>query len=52
MSAGAAKRTTCQYGKFHGMTARTAPSGRYTTVLGAAAPVMSSSASIAGACSA
>ncbi|CAM5456356.1 hypothetical protein SCALM49S_05161 [Streptomyces californicus] len=28
MSAGAAKRTTCQSGKFHGITARTTPSGR------------------------
>ena len=27
MSAGAAKRSTCQYGKFHGMTASTGPSG-------------------------
>ncbi len=28
ISAGAAKRITCQRGKFHGMTARTVPSGR------------------------
>ncbi|CAO0833291.1 hypothetical protein SMICM17S_00687 [Streptomyces microflavus] len=27
ISAGAAKRTTCQSGKFHGITARTTPSG-------------------------
>ncbi len=27
MSVGAAKRTTCQSGKFQGMTARTGPSG-------------------------
>ena len=27
MSAGAAKRKTCQNGKFHGITASTAPSG-------------------------
>ncbi len=27
MSAGAAKRSTCQSGKFHGMTARTTPTG-------------------------
>jgi len=27
MSAGAAKRMTCQKGKFHGMTASTGPSG-------------------------
>ncbi len=26
-SAGAAKRNTCQYGKFHGMIANTAPIG-------------------------
>ena len=27
ISAGAAKRTTCQNGKFHGITASTGPSG-------------------------
>ena len=31
MSAGAAKRKTCQRGKFHGMTARTGPSGSKAT---------------------
>ena len=29
ISVGAAKRNTCQKGKFHGITARTAPSGSY-----------------------
>ena len=33
MSAGAAKRKTCQNGKFHGMTARTTPSGLNATKL-------------------
>ena len=28
IKAGAAKRTTCQNGKFHGMTARIGPNGR------------------------
>ena len=31
MSAGAAKRKTCQSGKFHGMTASTRPSGSKAT---------------------
>ena len=31
MSAGAAKRNTCQNGKFHGMTARITPSGSQAT---------------------
>ena len=31
ISAGAAKRIACQSGKFHGMTARTTPSGWWTT---------------------
>ena len=31
--AGAAKRMTCQNGKFHGITARTTPSGSYATQL-------------------
>jgi hypothetical protein len=30
-SAGAAKRTTCQNGKFHGITASTTPNGSYRT---------------------
>ena len=29
--AGAAKRNTCQKGKFHGMTASTGPIGRWRT---------------------
>ena len=33
ISAGAAKRNTCQNGKFHGMTASTTPSGRKATKL-------------------
>jgi len=33
MNAGAAKRTTCQNGKFQGMTARTTPSGSNATRL-------------------
>ena len=31
MSAGAAARNTCQYGKFHGMIASSTPSGRNAT---------------------
>ena len=31
ISAGAAKRKTCQNGKFHGITASTTPSGRNAT---------------------
>ena len=33
MSAGAAKRNTCQKGKFHGITASTTPRGRKATKL-------------------
>ena len=33
MSAGAAKRMTCQNGKFHGITASTIPSGSKATML-------------------
>jgi hypothetical protein len=33
ISAGAANRKTCQYGKFQGITARTGPSGSYVTRL-------------------
>ena len=31
MRVGAAKRSTCQNGKFHGITASTQPSGSYRT---------------------
>ncbi len=52
MSAGAAKRTTCHSGKFHGITARTGPSGWYRTRLRPADDSITSSASSDSACSA
>ena len=44
MNAGAANRITCQNGKFHGMTARTMPSGWNATKLFFAFVGMTSSA--------
>ena len=44
MNAGAAKRTTCQNGKFHGITARTTPSGSNATTLRRAFATIGSSA--------
>ena len=54
MSAGAAKRMTCQSGKFQGMTASTGPMGWYFTNEPrlAAVVVTGSSASMDAACSA
>ncbi len=44
MRAGAAKRITCQNGKFHGMTASTIPSGSNATMLRCALVSIGSSA--------
>ena len=53
MSAGAAKRNTCQNGKFHGITASTAPMGRKCTSPRAVPPTsVVRGASRAAACSA
>ena len=54
MKVGAANLITCQRGKFQGITASTGPIGWYFTyeLFLAAVVVTSSSASIAGACSA
>ena len=50
---GAAKRSTCQNGKFHGMTARTTPIGSCATQLRWSAPVSTGrGARNAGPCSA
>ena len=48
ISAGAAKRNTCQNGKFHGITASTTPSGLKVTK--ASAPPMSTGSSREEAC--
>ena len=53
MSPGAAKRKTCQKGKFHGITASTAPTGRKCTSPRAVPPTSTGrGASIPAACSA
>ena len=44
ISAGAAKRKTCQNGKFHGMTASTTPSGSKATYELEASVLMTSGA--------
>ncbi len=51
-SAGARKRTACQNGKFHGITASTTPSGSYTTYARAPSTSAGSGPSIAGPCAA
>ena len=52
ISAGAAKRNTCQNGKFQGMMARTTPSGSKATKLSRASVWAGSSARKRSACSA
>ena len=52
MNAGARNRTTCQNGKFHGITARITPSGSNATRLSRALVATRSSARYAAACSA
>jgi len=52
ISPGAANRKTCQNGKFHGITARTTPSGLKVTKLERASVAIISRASIRSALSA